>query len=232
MIQDGKKCEPFTLTDAHSRFLLRCDCFPSNNEENVWDSLKTAFMEHGLPNNFKTYNGSPFASTGVRRFTRLSVKLIKAGVNPLFITPRKPQQNGRHERMHQTLKQYTTLLPCTTLEEQISSLEQFKDFYNYERPHESLGQTTPGSVYTPSYRKWDGMLRSPEYTDECEVRKVRQGGTIKLQGKVIFISESLEGEPIAIRAEGEIHCVYYGPLLLGHLNESNRLCKLEKPGNI
>lgn len=222
---DGKRCEPFTLTDSHSRFLLRCDCLPRNNEENVWRSLESAFMEYGLPNNFKTDNGSPFASIGVRRLSKLSVKLIKAGVNPVFIAPGKPQQNGRHERMHLTLKQDTAMPPCGTLEEQIVSFESFKTFYNYERPHQSLGKMTPSCIYRPSTRQWNGTLKSPEYTAECVVRKVIQGGTIKLQGKVIFISEALEGEPIGIRAEGEIDYVYFGSLQLGHLDKSGKLCK-------
>lgn len=227
---DGNKCEPFTLTDLHSRFLISCVCLGRNDESCVWECLDASFKKYGLPNNFKSDNGSPFASTGVRRLSRLSVKLIKAGINPIFIEPGKPQQNGRHERMHQTLKKECATPPSSTLEEQIAELAAFHEFYNYERPHQSLGQVAPGSIYRPSTREWNGIFKSPEYNDDCVVRKVGSCGNIKLQQRATFVGEALAGELIALRAEDDgVIAVYYGPLLLGHLDKDNKLIKLKKP---
>ena len=226
---DNTKCEPFTLTDMHSRFLLKCVCLERNTEEEVWKCLSQAFLEYGLPNYFKTDNGVPFASTGVRRLSCLSVKLIKIGINPIPITPGKPQENGRHERMHLTLKQETAQPPAHTLSEQITRFTEFTKFYNFERPHEALGQKPPGHLYTPSQRAWDGKLKSPEYDSHIDVRKVRGGGTIKWQGEIIFVSTALEGEHIGLQVEEEGLALYYGPLLLGHLNEKNKLQPLKQP---
>ncbi|WP_245327024.1 helix-turn-helix domain-containing protein, partial [Bradyrhizobium sacchari] len=100
---DGDRCEPLTITDAHSRYLLRCQALPRTDTDHVWPVLDAAFREFGLPNFLRSDNGSPFASRGAGGLSRLSVNLIKAGVTPERIAPGKPQQNGRHERMHLTL---------------------------------------------------------------------------------------------------------------------------------
>ena len=223
---DGKKCEPFTLTDGASRFLLRCCKLQSNNADQVWGAMDSAFREYGLPLFMRNDNGPPFGSCGAGRLTTLSVKLIKAGIIPEWIDPGKPQQNGRHERMHQTLKNEVANPPLPTLEEQKIKLKDFQEYFNFIRPHEALEQKTPGSIYQVSPRNWNGVLKSPEY--DTEVRIVRNSGTIKWQGKEIYINTALVGEPVGLKEiEENLFRVSYGPIILGEINRNKEFNKLE-----
>lgn len=223
---DGNKCEPFTLTDGASRFLIRCLKLDSNNVEHVWAVLDAAFREYGLPLYFRSDNGPPFATSGPGRLSKLSINLIKAGVIPEWIDPGKPEQNGRHERMHQTLKSEAASPPQPTLEEQAMKFKEFRDYYNFIRPHEALGQKTPGSIYQQSNRVWKGKLQSPEYPKEFVPRKVRPGGQISLgkYAKDLRIGLALSGEYIGLKQVSErIYEVYYGPIFLGKIDETMKL---------
>jgi transposase InsO family protein len=211
---DGNRCEPLTLTDAHSRYLLRCQALPRSDTEHVWPVLDAAFREFGLPRNLRSDNGSPFASRGAGGLSRLSVKLIKAGVVPERIAPGKPQQNGRHERMHLTLLQETASPPANSMREQLRRLRAFQRLYNEERPHQALGNATPAERYQTSSRRFDGILRSPEYNNQ-EVRKVCGSGEIKLDGKVVYINQALAGEPVGLSEDDSGWSVSYGPIVLG-----------------
>ena len=224
---DGGRCEPLTLTDAHSRYLLRCQALARTDTDHVWPVLDAAFREFGLPKRLRSDNGSPFASRGPGGLSRLSVKVIKAGVVPERIAPGKPQQNGRHERMHLTLLQDTASPPAGSLREQLKRLRNFQRIYNEQRPHESLGDDTPADHYTASPRRFDGVLREPEY-GEHEVRRVRHNGEIRWQGQTIYISEALIGEPVGLcenDAAGWTVC--YGPIVLGTINRDDD--RLRKP---
>lgn len=224
---DNRKCEPLTITDCYTRYLIRCTHLDKHSVEYVWPIFDEAFREYGLPNRVRSDNGPPFGSVGVGRLTLLSVNLIKAGVIPEWIRPGHPEENGRHERFHLTLKQDIATPPKETLAKQIQAMSQFHDEYNFERPHEALNMKTPGSCYQPSPRVWDGILRSPEYdTKEMEVRKVGQSGCIWLRQKEHYIGQTLTGEYVGLkRIEEEKLELYYGPVYLGKLNENG----LEKP---
>jgi putative transposase len=224
---DGAHCEPLTLTDAHSRYLLRCQALTRNDSDHVWPVLDAAFREFGLPERLRSDNGSPFASRGAGGLSQLSVKVIKAGVVPERIAPGKPQQNGRHERMHLTLLQDAASPPARSLREQSKRLRNFQRIYNEERPHASLDDDTPADHYTASPRRFNGVLREPEY-GEPEVRRVRHNGEIRWQGETIYISEALIGEPVGLRehdASGWTVC--YGPIVLGTI--AHRGDRLRKP---
>ena len=224
---DGAHCEPLTLTDAHSRYLLRCQALTRTDSDHVWPVLDAAFREFGLPRRLRSDNGSPFASRGAGGLSKLSVKVIKAGVVPERIAPGKPQQNGRHERMHLTLLQDAASPPARSLREQLKRLRNFQRIYNEQRPHESLDDDTPADHYTASPRRFDGVLREPEY-GEHEVRRVRHNGEIRWQGQTIYISEALIGEPVGLRehdASGWTVC--YGPIVLGTI--AHRGDRLQKP---
>ena len=221
--KEGIKCDPLTVTDAYSRFLLYCRKLPLNTVEYVWDALKKSFCENGLPLYLRHDNGPPFATCGAGRLSRLSVKLIKAGVIPEWIDPGKPQQNGRHERMHLTLKQECVLPGKLTLKEQQMRFKEFQQYFNFERPHEALNQKPPGSVYVPSDRIWRGKFRAPEYTENCIVIRVRDRGQIAWKSSDIYIGKALKGENIAVKESktGEL-MVYFGPVLLGYIeNDEN-----------
>src|ERR1700722_3164866 len=223
LTKDGNKCEPFTLTDGATRFLLRCLKLHSNNVDNVWGALDCAFREFGLPLFLRSDNGPPFATCNVGRFSQLSIKLIKAGVAPEWIDPGKPQQNGRHERMHQTLKNETASPPEDTLDMQDLKFKDFLNYFNYVRPHEAIGQKTPGSIYSPSNRIWTGRFKSPDYPSDYIVRKVRFNGEIKWKGELPFLGRVLYGEPVGIKEEENgTWKVFYGPILIGYIDNSNQ----------
>jgi hypothetical protein len=183
--------------------------------DHVWPVLEAAFREFGLPHRLRSDNGPPFASRGAGGLSQLSVKVIKAGVLPERIAPGKPQQNGRHERMHLTLLQDTAKPAARSLREQLERLRVFQNIYNEERPHEALGNDTPAEHYTLSSRRFDGVLREPGYGPDQVVRRVRQNGEIKWNGNTIYISEALVGEPVGLTENADACTVSYGPIALG-----------------
>jgi putative transposase len=212
---DGKRCEPLTVTDAYSRYLLRCQALARTDTDHVWPVLDAAFREFGLPCAMRSDNGSPFASCGAGGLSTLSVRLIKAGVVPERIKPGKPQQNGRHERMHLTLLQDAATPPARSLREQLKRLREFQRLYNEERPHQALGNATPADRYTPSPRRFDGVLREPEYDAGLKVRRVRHNGEIRWRNDTIYVNQALAGEPIALEENAVGWTVSYGPIMLG-----------------
>ena len=229
---DGARCEPLTLIDAASRYLLRCQALERTDGEHVWPVLDAAFREFGLPCRLRSDNGPPFASVGAGGLSRMAVKLVKAGVIPERIQPGRPQQNGRLERLHRTLKEDAASPPKATLAEQQRAFDVFRAVYNHERPHEALDFATPASLYCASPRAYPCALREPDYPDEAAVRRVRTNGCIKWAGDLVFVSEALIGEPVAVEEteEGE-RLVRYGAVELGFIDKNGRLRrrKLEKP---
>lgn len=224
---DGNRCEPLTVADCHSRFLIKCIHLDKHSVDYVWPVFEEAFFEYGLPHRVRSDNGPPFGSVGAGRLTGLSVKLIKAGVIPEWIEPGHPEQNGRHERFHLTLKQDIANPPKESLALQLKAMTQFQEEYNYDRPHEALGMKTPASCYSKSPRTWNGQLKSPEYNMSIEVRKVCQSGCLWLKGKEYYIGKTLEGEYVGLKSNelDELE-VYYGPVYLGKLDLNTGL---EKP---
>jgi transposase InsO family protein len=225
---NNTKCEPLTITDGYSRYLIKCVHLNNKTSEYAWPVFKEAFLEYGLPNRVRTDNGCPFGSVGAGRLTDLSVKLIKAGVVPEWINPGHPEENGRHERFHGTLQQAVANPPAFDLQEQIQRMAIFQEEYNHERPHESLNMEPPIKYYSSSQRKWDGVLRSPEYdTQAMLVRKVGQNGCIWIKQHEYYITQVLTGEYVGIKENSEGMQVNYGPVNLGHLQEGNR--RIDKP---
>ncbi len=223
---DGSRCEPLTLSDAHSRYLLRCQVVGRSDEDHVWPVLDASFREFGLPRALRSDNGSPFASHGAGGLSRLSVKVIKAGVRPERIAPGKPEQNGRLERLHLTLLQDTAHPPARSLRQQLQRFKEFQRLYNEERPHQALGNDTPAQHYALSARSWNGVLREPEYSSEHAIRRVRHNGEIKWQGKTIYISTALIGEPVGLLDHDGGWILSYGPIELGFVaHGSDRLRK-------
>ena len=165
--------------------------------------MEAAFCEFGLPNAIRSDNGPPFASPAAGGLSQLSVWLIKLGVTCERIDLGKPQQNGRHERMHATLQSETANSPAATLAEQQSAFDRFREEFNLERPHEALDFRTPASLYRPSPRYYPCALREPSYGDDCAVRRVRSNGEIKWGGELIFVSRLLIGEPVGDQRDRE-----------------------------
>jgi transposase-like protein len=223
MTKDHHRCEPLTVSDACSRYLLYCAKLHSGKEQDVWEVFEELFYENGLPRFVRHDNGPPFATTGVGRLSALSVKLIKTGVIPEWIDPGKPYQNGRHERMHRTLNE-EGMFPELTLEEQQLKFRDFIRYFNHERPHEALGQKSPGSVYVRSDRSWDGKFRSPEYDSCYLVKHVRARGQMSWNGVDIYIGKTLRNEYVGLlEDEKGDWSVYYGPVFLGTIDHAGNL---------
>ena len=226
---DGARCEPLTLSDAHSRYLLRCQAVARADTAHVWPILDAALREYGLPVALRSDNGPPFASTGAGGLSRLSVLAIKAGVRPERIAPAKPQQNGRHERLHLTLKQETASPPAPDLRRQVERFRDFQRLYNFERPHAALDHDTPADRYRPAGHAWDGVLREPPCPDDAERRRVRRSGEIKWQGNAIYINQALAGEAVAlIEQDDGLWQVRYGPIELGCIEHRGQRLKRPK----
>jgi hypothetical protein len=220
---DGRRCDPFTLTDAHSRYLLRCRVVARPDEENVRPIFEAAFQEHGLPLAIRSDNGPPFASPGVGGLSRLAVWWIKLGIRPERIVAGRPQQNGRHERVHRTLKQETATPAAASLPAQQQRFDGFRAVYNKERPHEALGQQTPASLYRASPRPYPDRVEDPHYGEDVAVRRVRSNGQIKWAGELIFVGEALIGEPVGIlETEGGDWLVRYANVELGYIHPQRR----------
>jgi transposase InsO family protein len=227
---DGRRCGPLTLSDAHSRYLLRCQALRRDDTAHVWPVLDTAFREYGLPRRLRSDNGPPFASTGAGGLSRLAVLVIKAGVLPERIKPGKPQQNGRLERLHLTLLQDTASPPARTLRQQLDRFRDFQRIYNDERPHAALGNDTPAEHYAVSPRAWDGVLREPVYSSEHEVRRVRPSGELRYRGDEIYLGQALTGEPIGVlEQEDGSRRLYYGSIELGTVDHRSARLRRAKP---
>ena len=206
--RDGERCDPLTVTvtDAYSRYLLACVIVPPRTEE-VRAALEELFVRYGLPETIRSDNGSPFAGTGAAGLSRLSVGWLKAGIALERIDPGRPQQNGRHERMHKTLKAETTRPPAANKEEQQVRFDRFREDFNANRPHEALGQQPPAAFWQPSRRPWPERLEEPWYDAWHAMRRVRRDGSIKWGGDMVFVSEPLAGEPVGIAETDSGHWI-------------------------
>lgn len=222
--RDGRRCDPLTLSDAYSRYLLRCQAVERPDGASVWPIFDAALREFGVPKAVRSDNGAPFATRALGGLSRLSVRLIKAGVIPERIVPGKPQQNGRHERFHLTLKRDTATPPAANRRAQQRRFDAFARLYNEERPHEALNQTPPARHYCASPRAYSGRLTSPDYPGHFEVRRVRDKGEIRFKGDLVFISEVLAGEPVGlVQCDDGSWTIQYGPITLASLDHNGRL---------
>jgi len=217
---DGRYCYPLTVTDNFSRYLLECQALNSTSVEQAKPVFIRLFQEYGLPKRIRTDNGVPFATNTLARLSKLSAWWVRLGVMPEFIEPGKPQQNGRHERMHRTLKDETTRPPAGSLPAQQRKFNVFIDEFNNERPHEALDQQTPASCYQPSVREMPGKIPPLVYPDRFEVRYVSANGGIRWNRDWVNVSTVCIGEYVGLEEIGDgIWNVYFGPLKLGRLNE-------------
>ena len=222
-VGDGTRCDPLTVNDTFSRSSLECRAMVAPKLEDVRYRLEGLFARLGLPKYFLSDNGPPFASSGLARLSRLSVWILRLGVQPLFITPGRPDQNGRHERFHETLKAETATPPRGSIRAQQAAFDRFRAHYNEERPHEALGMRVPSDLYSPSPRRMPWKLPEHEYSDAFERRRVRRDGTIKWAGGYVFVGEALANEIVGVepRDEGRWH-IHLGAMKLGLLHERTR----------
>ncbi len=218
--RNGAYCYPLTITNSYSRYVLERKGLLSPTLKDTKKVFTRIFKRYGLPTRIRTDNGIPFASSALGRLSRLSIWWIKLGVYPELIEPAKPYQNGRHERMHRTLKAETTRPPEYTLQQQQKKFNAFCKEFNSERPHEALKQETPASQYRVSSKKMPAKLKKMEYPGHYEVRLVSKNAGIRWRNTRVLVSHILGGEYVGLEEiDDGIWEVYYGPIWLGRLDE-------------
>jgi putative transposase len=218
--RDGSWCYPLTIMDHHTRYLLACQSHAGTRFKPTRETFDSLFREYGLPWRIRTDNGTPFASRSPGGLTRLSKWWIRLGIVHERIEPGKPQQNGRHERMHKTLKRATVIPPAETMIMQQRKFDEFCGQYNSERPHEGLGQKTPASLYNPSSRSLPTKLPELEYPGHFRVSLVNHNGIIYHQGHRVYIACLLKGEMVGVEeVDNDVWDVYFGPVKLGHFEK-------------
>ena len=217
---DGRYCYPLTVTDGFSRFLLGCQGLGSTAGAEAQPVFTRLFKEYGLPLRIRTDNGVPFATTTLARLSKLSAWWVRLGILPECIEPGRPDQNGRHERMHRTLKAATTRPAAGSLGAQQRRFNAFREEFNHVRPHEALEQQTPAACYYPSPRPMPDRLPPLEYPDRFEVRYVSANGGIRWNHRWVNVSTVCVGEYVGLEEiDDGIWNVYFGPLRLGRLLE-------------
>lgn len=220
LTRDGCYCYPLTVQDHCSRFSLCCQGLESPARVPVQRKMVLLFRRYGLPGAILSDNGPPFASYGLGRLSRLSVWWIRLGIRPLLIQPGHPEQNGRHERFHRTLKQHTALPPAGDLKAQQKVFDGFRQEYNHQRPHQQLGGLTPGDRYQPSARVYPERLPPLEYPGHYEIRKVNKVGSLTLHNQKFFLTRVLEGQRVGLEEiEDGLWSVYLTDLLIGRLDQ-------------
>jgi transposase InsO family protein len=220
---NARVCYPLTITDAFSRYLLRCQGMPRPSTSPVQSIFESAFREYGMPLAIRSDNGSPFASNAIGGLSRLSMWWLKLGIVPERIEPGHPEQNGRHERMHLTLKKETASPPRPSLRSQQQRFNEFREEYNTQRPHEALDQRTPAETYQASPRGYPSRLAEPEYGDNAVVRYVRHSGEIKWQGRRMYLGQVLSGENVGLEPVSDGYwLVYFYKMALGVLDDRRR----------
>jgi transposase InsO family protein len=223
---DCSRCHPFTLTDGCSRYLLRCRALADEKGDGVRRELEQAFAEFGMPERLRSDNGPPFGAQAPGGLSRNAIWLIQLGITPEFIVPGHPEQNGRHERFHRTLKDATASPPKHSQSEQQQAFDHFGREYNDVRPHEALGQVPPKARYEPSRRVFTGRLRAPEYA-EGEVRLAGRDGEVSFRGKIVWVGRLLARQPVAFReVEDGVHELLYGSHCLGFFLERDKKPRL------
>jgi len=219
-MRNGKYCYPLTVCDMYSRYLLDCDGHKKISLDKTKECFTRLFKEHGLPERIRTDNGVPFASNAIGRISSLSVWWIKLGIYPELIEPGKPQQNGKHERMHRTLKKEATIPPEKNLKMQQRRFNKFKKEYNTLRPHEALDMKRPSEVYSNSKRKMPRKLKHWDYPSHYNMRRVSNSGNFRWNTYQVPLSHTLAQEYIGFEEiDDGIYNVYYCDFLIGRFFE-------------
>jgi transposase InsO family protein len=217
---DGTRCYPLTIADGYSRLLLSCRALTSTQACESRPAFARAFQEYGLPVRIRSDNGVPFATQALGRLSPLSVWWVRLGILPDLIEPASPQQNGRHERMHRTLKADCTRPPRASRRAQQRRFDQWRREYNELRPHEALSDATPASHYQPSPRPYPRRLPALEYPKHYEVRRVSHNGGIRWHSRWVNVSQTLGGEWVGLTEIDDAEWdLYFGPLRLGRFHE-------------
>ena len=234
--RDGaRRCEPLTVRDEHSRYVLEVRDLADARSQTVRNSFERLFQRHGLPQAIRSDNGSPFASrNGLLGLSRLSAWWVALGIDLERGRPGRPQDNAAHERMHKDISREVEAVGQSGQD----ALDLWRESFNYERPHDSLGMRCPGEVYVASERKYEGTPEDLDYPQMCS-RRVNPRGIIWLDGEGLFLSTALAGWSVGLTPiSAELMEVWFGRLFLGQVDVTtssfiradSRLDKTRKSG--
>lgn len=222
-LRDGRWCRPLTMTDSVSRYLLACEALPSIRLDLVWPVVERVFREHGLPQAVLSDNGSPFGAHGLGRFSVFGVRLMELGIQPVFIAPGHPEQNGSHERMHRALLESPLFRRAASFRQQQRIFDDFRHMYNNERPHEGIDMVRPARRHQPSPRVYPSAVAPAEYPDGFEVRRVNSNGSIRWRNQLCQISKAFTGHLIGMQlVDDALWNVYFRTFLIGRFDERER----------
>ena len=231
MLRNRRYCYPLTITDFATRYLLVCEALPTTQASFAFTVFERAFKDFGLPRTIRTDNGLPFAApTALYRLSKLSVWWLRLGIQIERIQPGHPQQNGRHERMHLTLKREATKPAADNMLQQQGRFDAFITRYNQERPHAALGMKVPGDLYAPSPRIYRG-LDELTYPFHDVTITVTHCGRICFQGRKINLSHALAGQNVGVTQVGDrVWLVSFMQYDLGYFDdEAIRVEPIENP---
>jgi len=199
---DGSYCYPLTISDQFSRFIIGCEGMGAIGDEAAREVCEEVFRTHGIPAVMRSDNGVPFACAGLAGLTKLSAYWLRLGITLERIRPAHPQENGRHERMHRTLKAETTRPARVNLLQQQERFDEFVEEFNTQRPHEALGMKRPADVHVPSAKNHPAFLPDPDYSTYDDVVTVSTLGLIHLPGRrQVHLTKALAGQLVGIREE-------------------------------
>jgi transposase InsO family protein len=201
---DGNYCYPLTITDQFSRFIIGCEGMGAISDEDARDVCEEVFRTHGIPAVMRSDNGVPFACAGLAGLTKLSAYWLRLGIKLERIRPAHPEENGRHERMHRTLKAETTRPARANLLQQQERFDEFVEEFNTQRPHEALDMKRPAEVFVQPTKKHPTFLPDPDYSTYDDVLRVGTQGLIHFPGRrQVHLTKALAGQLVGIREESD-----------------------------
>jgi putative transposase len=231
MLADKRYCYPLTITDSASRYLLACDALTTTKEQYAFTVFERVFKDFGLPLSIRTDNGVPFASpNSFFGLSKLSVWWLRLGIGIERIKPGNPQQNGRHERMHLTLKKEATRPAAKNFLQQQGKFDQFIDYFNHQRPHQALAMKYPGELYAPSARPYAG-IGELEYPFHDRTLTVTTCGRICMGRRKINLSIVFAGQNVGVKqVSDKVWLVSFMKYDLGFFDEeAGRVTSVENP---
>ena len=230
LLADQQYCYPLTVTDFATRYLLGCEALSTTKETYAFTVFERLFQEFGLPAAIRTDNGLPFASAhALYGLSKLAVWWLRLGIQLERITPGHPEQNGRHERMHLTLKTEATKPAAANVLQQQARFDDFLERYNRERPHQALGMKVPAELYTPSSRAYDGLPELAYPFHDWSIT-VTHCGRICFKGRKINLSHVFAGQEVGVRqVDDHIWIVTFIDYDLGYFDDET--CRLEPIAN-
>lgn len=217
-------CYPLTMAEPFSRYVLAIDALMSTDGRQARRSYERVFRKYGVPLQIVHDGGSPFcAATALGGISELTKWWVHLGIVPIRIAPGRPQQNGRLERMHLDLKEWTTQPPERTMAAQQRRFDEFRELFNTVRPHQAHNQRPPAEFFEPYARPYPSRLPELTYDEQTLVRRVRTNGEVRWQGRLVYLSGVLAGERVGFkRADGEWWDIYFGPLLIARWDDRKK----------